>query len=103
MDVHPTKNASDQELKHWADLMGKQKPEHLFDDDVIRRLTKFKPAMGDTLKATVPQSVVGAQSSMHDHGPVGDGGPKAFTPGKKYARAAPAGSVLKENVKNSQK
>lgn len=63
MDVHPTKNASDQELKHWANLMGKQKPENLFDDDVIRCLTKFKATTGDILKATVPQSVVCAQSS----------------------------------------
>ena len=83
-------------------MMCKKKPEHLFDDDVIRRLTKFKATTGDTLKAIVPQSVVGVQSSIHAHGP-GDGGRGAFTPGKKYARAAPAVSVLKENVKSAQK
>lgn len=102
-NVLPIKNTSDEELQHWVDLIRKQKPEHLFDDDVIRRLTKFKATTADTLKATVPQSVVGAQSRIHDHGPGDDSGPEEVTPGKKYVRAAPAGSVLKENVKNAQK
>lgn len=78
--------------------MRKQKPEHLFDNDGTRRLTKFKATTGAILKVTVPQSIIGAHSSIHGHEPGGDGRPEAFTLGKKYARASPGSSALKENV-----